>query len=90
MTPNGLLLSIPFAAIAGLLSGLLYFAAMQRTVAIFIAGDDWLRPAALTLARLAAAGAGFALAAWFGAAPLLAALAGFLCARSIALRRRPG
>ena len=67
-----------------------YFAAVQRTVAVFVAGDGWARPAALTLGRLIAAGAGFALAAWFGAAPLLAALAGFLFARGIALRRRPG
>lgn len=88
MTANGLLLSVPIAAIAGLLCGRMYFAAMQRSVAVFVAGEAWMRPAALTLTRLAAAGAGFALAAWFGAAPLLAAMAGFLCARAIALRTR--
>lgn len=83
------LVQVPLAALVGLLCGLLYFAAIQRSVAIFVAGAGWQRPAALTLARLIAAGAGFALAAWFGAATLLAALAGFLCARTIALRRRP-
>lgn len=92
MTFDPLLLSVPLAAIAGLLFGLAYFAAMRRTVAIFVAGGGWARPGALTLARLAAAGCGFALAAWFGAAPLLAAMAGFLAARTLALRaaRRAG
>ena len=92
MTPNPLVLSVPIAAVAGLFFGRLYFSAMQRGVVLFVAGAGWQRPAALMLCRLIAAGAGFALAAWFGAAPLLAALAGFLGARAIALRtaRRPG
>jgi hypothetical protein len=73
-------------AIAGLALGLVYFAAMHKTAALFVAGTGWLRPSALTLGRIGAATILLALAAKLGATPLLAAFCGFLVARAIALR----
>jgi hypothetical protein len=80
------------AGLAGFILGLAYFAAVQRTALLFVAGRGWLAPVALTLARIAAAVLFLALAARLGAAPLLAGFAGFLLARAVALRvaRRPG
>lgn len=72
--------------LAGFVFGLLYFAAVQRTTSLFAAGRGWLVPVALTIARIAAAATFLALAARLGAAPLLAAFAGFLLARAAALR----
>lgn len=72
-------------ALAGLAFGLLYFAAMHRTAALFVTGSGWLRPSALTLGRIAAATVFMALAARLGTTPLLAAFSGFLVARAIAL-----
>ncbi len=72
---------------AGLLAGFAYFAALSRTVALFASGGGWLGPVALTLVRLAAAAGFFVFAVRFGATPLLAAFAGFLAARAVALRR---
>ncbi len=83
-----------YAAIglAGFVFGLVYFAAVQRSATLFAAGSGWLAPAALTIARIAAATTLLALAAKLGAASLLAAFAGFLLARAVALRAasRPG
>jgi len=92
MMSNLQLVSVPLAGLVGLGFGLAYFAAMRRSVAAFVAGGGWLQAGALTLCRLAVAAAGFGLAAQFGAAVLLAAAAGFLGARSIALcaKRRAG
>jgi hypothetical protein len=73
-------------ALAGLAFGLVYFATLRRTIALFSAGRGWLAPAALTVGRLAAMAALLALAARLGAAPLLAAFGGVLAARFIALR----
>jgi hypothetical protein len=77
--------------LAGFLSGLLYFAAVQRTAILFAAGRGWLAPVTLTIARIGLAATFLALAARLGAAPLLAAFAGFMLARAVALRtaRRP-
>ncbi|MGO9544619.1 MAG: ATP synthase subunit I [Rhodomicrobium sp.] len=72
-------------AFAGLVSGLLYFLALRRTAILFARGRGWLAPIALTLGRIAAAALLLALAAKLGAAPLLAAFAGFLLARAVAL-----
>jgi N-ATPase, AtpR subunit len=78
--------------LAGFVFGIAYFGAVQRTATLFAAGSGWLAPAALTIARIAAAATLLAYAAKLGAAPLLAAFAGFLLARAVALRaaRRPG
>lgn len=72
-------------ALAGFAFGLAYFAALHRTAALFTAGAGWLGPSALTLARIGAATIFFMLAAKLGATSLLAAFAGFLVARAIAL-----
>jgi hypothetical protein len=79
-------------ALSGFGFGLLYFAALERTVSLFAAGCGWLSPLAFTLGRIAAAGIFLGLAAKFGAVSLLAAFAGFLLARAVALRaaRRVG
>jgi hypothetical protein len=79
-------------AIAGLVFGSLYFAALKRSVTLFVGGCRWLRPLALTLGRMTAAAAFLFIVAKLGAAPLLAAFAGFLVARAFALReqRRAG
>lgn len=89
MTQDALASALAIAAPAamGLLAGFAYFAALGRTVALFASGGGWLGPAALTLGRLIAATAFFALAARLGPAPLLAAFTGFLAARTIMLRR---
>ena len=74
------------AAAAGILLGLAYFACLRRTILLFAAGRGWARPAALTLARIGIAVLVLVIAARAGAVPLLAAFAGFLVARAIALR----
>jgi hypothetical protein len=71
---------------AGFGFGLAYFAAMRRSVEIYVAGGARLIPAILTLGRIAAAFAFLGLAATAGALPLLAAFIGFLAARMLALR----
>ena len=73
-------------AISGLVLGLLYFAALKRSVGLLVGGKGWLGPLALTLGRIGAAVAVLFVAARFGAAPLLAAFIGFLTARAVALR----
>jgi len=73
-------------AFAGLMLGLLYFAALKRSVALLVGGDGWLGPLALTLGRIAAAAIFLFVAAKLGAAPLLGGFAGILTARALALR----
>ena len=68
-------------AFAGLMFGLLYFATLKRSVALFVTGG-WFDPVALTLGRIGAVVGLLFLAAKLGAAPLLAAFIGFLLARS--------
>ena len=79
-------------ASAGLMLGLLYFAALKRSVTLLVCGKGWLGPLALTLGRIGAAAALLWVAANVGPAPLLATLVGFLMARSVTLRleRRAG
>ena len=66
--------------------GAVYFAALHRTADSYVAGRGWMNPTALTLGRIVTAGGFFALAASFGAMPLLTAFLGFLVARSLAVR----
>jgi hypothetical protein len=73
-------------AFAGFAFGLVYFAVMRRTAALFVAGAGWLGPSALTLSRIGAATIFFTFAVKLGATSLLAAFAGFLVARATALR----
>lgn len=72
---------------AGVLLGLAYFACLRWTAELFAAEGGWARPALLTLGRFVVVTAAFGLAARWGAIPLLAAFAGFLVARGLALRQ---
>jgi hypothetical protein len=85
MSDAGLAIAAAWA-IAGFGFGLWYFAALRRTVEFYGAGGTRLVPIALTLGRIASAILLFGLAVRFGTPPLLAALLGFLVARSLALR----
>jgi hypothetical protein len=76
-------------AAAGLVFGLVHFAALRRTVELYSAGRGRLAAAALTLGRITAAIVFFGLAAKLGALPLLSAFLGFLLARTLALRAPP-
>jgi hypothetical protein len=78
-------LSIMTAA-AGFGFGLAYFAILRRTVVIYATGRDWFGPLGLTLGRVGAAVLFLAAAAKLGAAALIAALCGFLLARTVAVR----
>ena len=80
------------AALAGLAGGLVYFAALRRTVRLLASGKSWLGALALSLGRFGSAAIVLLFLARLGAAPLLAALLGFLAARAVALRavRRAG
>jgi F1F0 ATPase subunit 2 len=71
---------------AGLLLGLAYFEALERTVTALTGGNGWFLAVPLTLVRIAAIALALATAARYGAMPLIAAFAGFLLARVIALR----
>jgi hypothetical protein len=73
-------------ALAGLMFGLLYFAALKRSVTLLVGGEGWLGPLALTLGRIGTAAAFLLATANIGVAPLLAAFVGFLIARALALR----
>ena len=95
MSSDSLVVTLALASaslLAGLGFGFAYFTMLRRTVAYFGAGAGYLAPAALTLARIAAAVIFFACAARLGALPLLAGFLGFLLARTWALRaaRRAG
>ena len=72
-------------AFTGFVFGLVYFAALERTVSLFASRRVWLHPLALTLARMGATVAFLGAAARLGAIPLLAAFGGFLLARALAL-----
>lgn len=86
--------SVPFAittvsAVAGIAAGLIYFAALRRSVAALTCGNGWFVPAILTMARLGGLVIALGIAAKLGAMPLLAAFVGFLIARGIAFRWTP-
>jgi len=71
----------------GLLLGMGYFAALRQNVERYLAGRALGPALALHLGRLLLAGLAFVLIAQAGAAALLGALAGFVLARFLALRR---
>lgn len=83
--------AVALFAAAGFGLGVAYFAALRRGVHHALARHAWSSYALLALARIAAAGLFFALAVRSGLPTLLAAFAGFLTARHIAVRaaRRP-
>jgi F1F0 ATPase subunit 2 len=71
----------------GVLLGAGYFAALRQNVERYVAGRPLGPTVALHLGRLLLAGLAFALIAEAGAAALLGALAGFVFARALAVRR---
>jgi hypothetical protein len=73
-------------AVTGLTFGWAYFAALRRTVDVYVVGRHRFVPVVLTFARIAAATVFLIVAVQFGALPLLAAFLGFLGARVLALR----
>lgn len=73
--------------IAGLALGAWYFLLLGRMVATFQVGADWRNAVGYLALRLLIAATGFVFAAKQGALALLCALAGFLLARAIAIRR---
>lgn len=75
-----------FYGVLGGLGGLVYFAVLQASLVLL----DWRLLVGALVARLAAAGGLFWLAAQGGAGPLLAAFAGFLAGRGLMLRRVRG
>jgi hypothetical protein len=85
MSGAGLTFASAWAA-AGFGLGVGYFAALRRSVELYRTGGTHLVPTGLTLGRIAGAILFFGLAVRFGALSLLAALLGFLLARSLALR----
>jgi dipeptide/tripeptide permease len=74
----------------GLVTGLLYFHALRRTVDAIAARGGWLRPAGQTLVRIIGVAVVLILMVRLGPAPLLAGFFGFLLARAIALRLAQG
>ena len=81
------LLPILAGALAGLALGVLFFRGLAATARLYVTGGVR-RAVPLYLLRLAAATAGFTIAAlWGGAEALLAMLAGFQLARSLVVRR---
>ena len=73
-------------AFAGLVVGLVHFAALWRSTELYSAGRGQLAARALTLGRIAGTIVFFGLAARLGALPLLALFLGFLVARTLVLR----
>ena len=79
--------SLAFAAtLAGLVVGLVHFAALWWSIELYSAGQGQLAAVALTLGRIAGTIVFLGLAARFGALPLLSSFLGFLLARMLALR----
>lgn len=79
---------VAVAVAAGFALGLAYFAALRANVRLYADG----RPAAalaVHAARTAVVVAAAVAAARAGAVPLLAALAGFVAARTVVVRRTP-
>jgi hypothetical protein len=78
---------LPICFLGGLFIGWGYFRALRETANLIVGGGKPLRAIVLTLARISLLATGFFIAVLAGALPLLAALAGVLCAKWIMLRR---
>jgi len=74
-------------ALAGGIGGALYFSAVWRSARALAAGARMTSLLAPALSRFILLGLMLALAAWQGAAPLLATAAGILFGRAIVMRR---
>jgi len=79
-------LCIALFAAGGLALGFAYFASLLHGIRFSIARQAWSQYMLLALARIAAAGLLFALAARWSLPALLAAFLGFLIARQITVR----
>ncbi len=85
-TSAGLWPTVPLLAIAGFVLGIAYFASLRRGVRLSVERRAWWGYGPSALIRIAAAALFFTLAVRWGAPALLAALAGFLVARHLAVR----
>lgn len=85
MTAGGAFAIAPLAA-AGFAVGTGYFASLRRGAGASLARGAWRPYVTSALARIASAALLFTLAVRWGAPALLAAFAGFLAARWLALR----
>ena len=74
------------AAFAGVVVGLVHFAALWRSIELYSAGWGQLAATALTLGRIAGTIVFLVLVVRLGALPLLSSFLGFLLARTLALR----
>lgn len=83
---TGLWSGVPLLAAAGFALGVAHFASLRRGVHLSIARHALLPYAAWALVRIAAAALFFTFAVRWGLPALLAAFAGFLAARTRALR----
>lgn len=91
-TLAGLWPTAPLLAGAGFLLGRFYFCSLRRAIRLSLARHAWKHYVFSALSRVGAAGLFFILAVRCGAPALLAAFAGFLTARHLAVRaaaRRP-
>jgi N-ATPase, AtpR subunit len=90
-TLASLLPAVALFAAAGFALGMGYFASLRRGVRLAVARHRWSSYLLLALARMTAAALFLAFAVRWGVPALLAAFAGLLAARRIAVRaaRRP-
>lgn len=82
--------AIPVFAAAGFAFGSAYFASLRRGLRICVAGRAWSSYVLLALVRILAAALFLAFAVRWGLPSLLAAFAGFLIARHLAVRAARG
>ena len=82
--------ALALLAVAGFVLGIAYFASLRRGVYRSVARYSSVPYIVWALARIAAAALFFTFAVRWGLPALLAAFAGFLAARTLALRRARG
>ena len=85
-----LVLTISACLAGGVVMGILYFRALRVTADLIVSGERPLLAIAATLGRFALLGAGLTLALQAGAPGVLAALAGVLVGRRLAMRTVAG
>jgi hypothetical protein len=78
--------TVPLLAVAGFAVGLAYFAFLRRGVHLAVASEAWAPYVLWALARIIAVALLFTFAVRWGVPALLAAFAGFLVARQLAVR----
>jgi hypothetical protein len=88
MDARKMIAALSFTA-AGLLAGLLYFALLRWNTALYLGGGGLATAAFIQIARLAAVAGFLALAAQYGALPLLLTALGVLIARPLVTRWIP-